>query len=170
MSGGRNGFLTNTKTALARPVSSLFGGRARIAIYGQRMRLEPQCPRSDHRINSHLYPTHRFVAAVVNLAMMATAQWHREFVADLAAEGSALREAYVVSVRWLPAANQTRLLRNEPDVLAVADPPRLREGKHALVNSSGAPFPSAAEGNARRPWLRTLRSGCPVSQSRRRCW
>ena len=33
---------------------SLFGGRPIIAIYGQRMRLEPQLPRFDHRINSHL--------------------------------------------------------------------------------------------------------------------
>ena len=86
MSGGRNGFLTNTKTALARPVPSLFGGRPLIAIYGQRMRLEPQCPRFDHRINSHLKPPHRFVPAAMNLAMVPTAQWHRKFVAYLAAE------------------------------------------------------------------------------------
>jgi hypothetical protein len=34
----------------------------------------------------------------MNVAMMATAQWHGEFVAYLAAERSALREAYVVRV------------------------------------------------------------------------
>src|ERR1700679_4133489 len=106
----------------------------------------------------------------MNLAMMATAQWYGEFIAHLAAERWALREAQVVSVRWQAAADQTRLLGNEPDVIAVANPPRLRESKHALVNSFGAPLPSPAKGNARRPWLPTLRSCCPVSQSRCRCW
>jgi hypothetical protein len=101
--------------------------------------------------------------------MVPTTQWHREFIAHLAAERWALREAQVVSVRWQAAADQTRLLGNEPDVIAVANPPRLGEGKHALVNSFGAPLPSAAWGNARRSWVHTLRSCCPVSQSRCRC-
>jgi len=34
-----------------------------------------------------------------------------------------------VGVRWLPAADQARLLGNEPDVIAVADPPRLRDAQ-----------------------------------------
>jgi hypothetical protein len=170
MSGGKNGFLTNTKTALARPVPSLFGGRPLISIYGQRMRLEPQFPRLDHRIHSHLQPPNGFVAAAMNIAMVPTAQWHREFVAHLAAERWALCEAHVVGVRWSPATDQARLLGNEPDVIAVADPPWLGESKHALVNSFGAPLPSAAEVNARRPWLQAQRSCCPVSQFRRRCW
>ena len=97
----------------------------------------------------------------MNLAMVATAQWHREFVAHLAAECWALCEAHVVGVRWLPAANQARLLGNEPDVIAVADPPRLREGKHALVDSFGAPLPNRPEGNALAPRLQTLRPRCP---------
>ena len=93
--------------------------------------------------------TNRFVAAAMDLAMMAAAQGHREFVADLAAERWALREAKVVGVRWLPAADQARLLGNETDVIAVADPPRLREGEHALVNSFGAPLPNRPEKIAR---------------------
>ena len=91
----------------------------------------------------------------MNLAMVATAQWHGEFIAHLAAEGWALREAHVVGVRWLPAANQARLLGNEPDVIAVANPPRLREGKHALVDFFGAPLPNSAGGDClRRPGFR----------------
>jgi hypothetical protein len=34
----------------------------------------------------------------MNLAMVPTAQWHREFVAYLAAEGLALRKSHVVGV------------------------------------------------------------------------
>ena len=52
----------------------------------------------------------------MNLAMVTAAQWHREFIAHLAAERGALREAHVVGVRWLPAADQARLLGNEPHV------------------------------------------------------
>jgi len=133
------------------------------------MSLQPQLPRFDHRINSHLQPPHRFVPAAMNFAMVAAAQWHREFVAHIAAECWALCEAHVVGVRRLPAANQTRLLGDEPDVIAVADSSWLGEGKRALVNSFGAPLPSAAEGNARRPRLQTLRSCFPISQSQPRC-
>jgi hypothetical protein len=41
-------------TARACGTITLYGGWSIVAIYGQRMRLEPQCPRFDHRINSHL--------------------------------------------------------------------------------------------------------------------
>ena len=117
----------------------LFGSRSNLTIGRQRMRLEPQLPSFGHWVNSHLQPPYRFVAAAMNLTMMPTAQWHREFVADLAAECGALREAHMVGVRWLPAADQARLFGNETDVIAVADPARLRKGEHALVNFFGAP-------------------------------
>ena len=119
--------------------------------------------------HTNIFPPRCFVAAAMDLTMVPTTQWHREFIAHLAAERWALREAQVVSVRWQAAADQTRLLGNEPDVIAVADSSRLGEGKHALVNSFGAPLPSAAWGNARRSWVHTLRSCCPVVHSRRRC-
>jgi hypothetical protein len=51
-------------------------------------------------------------------------QWHREFVAHLTAERPALREAQVVGVRRPPAANQTSLLGDRFDVIAVAPCPR----------------------------------------------
>ena len=78
----------------------------------------------------------------MNLAMVAAAQWHREFIAHLAAECSALREAHVVGIRRLPATDQARLLGNEPDVIAVADPPRLWECKGALIDGWGLPLPN----------------------------
>jgi hypothetical protein len=42
--------------------------------------------------------------------MVAAAEWDGEFVADLAAERPALREAQMVSITRLPAADQARLL------------------------------------------------------------
>ena len=63
----------------------------------------------------------------MNLTMVPAAQWHGEFVAHLAAKRLALRETQVVGVRRLPATDQARLLGNEPDVITIADPPRLRQ-------------------------------------------
>jgi hypothetical protein len=74
----------------------------------------------------------------MNFTMVPTAQWHSEFIAHLAAECSALREAYVVGVSWLPAADQARLLANEPDVIAVADSSRLG-GARAIDIKSRSP-------------------------------
>lgn len=98
------------------------------------MRLTPQRTRFDHRIDSHLEPPHWFVAAAMNLAMVASAQGHGEFVANLATERPALGKAHVVGIRWLPPTNEARLLGHEPDVIAVANPTRLGEGEHALVD------------------------------------
>ncbi len=64
-------------------------------------------------------------------------QWDRELIADLAAERSALREAQVVGVRGPSAANQTRLLGNRFDMIAVTNPTRLRQGQHALIDHLG---------------------------------
>ena len=112
------------------------------------MRFEPQLASLDHRINSYLQPPHWFVAAVMNLAMVTAAQWHGEFIAHFAAERWALRKAHVVGIRWLPATDQARLLGDEPDVIAIADPSRLREGKHALIDGFGASFPNRPQGIA----------------------
>jgi hypothetical protein len=70
----------------------------------------------------------------MNLAMVTTAQRDREFITDLAAERPALREAHMMGIRWLAAAHQARLIGNEPDMIAVADSPRFRKCKYALVN------------------------------------
>ena len=97
----------------------------------------------------------------MNLAVVTSAQRHYEFIAHLAAERWTLRKAHVVGVRWLAAADQARLFGNEADVIAVANPPRLREGQHALVDSFGAPLPNPARGSSRVPRFRgSGRVGC----------
>ena len=108
-------------------------------------------------LDSNFFPPRGFVATAMNLAMMTAAQWDSEFIAHFAAERWALREAKVVGVRRLSAADQTRLLGDEPDVISIADPPRLREGKHALIDGVGPPLPNRPEKIARGAQLQTLR-------------
>ena len=104
------------------------------------MRLEPQHSRGSSRINPNFTPPCRLIAATMDLAMMAPAQRHREFVADLAAKRPALREAQVMRIRRLAAANQTRLLGHVSDVVSVTNPARLGEGEGAFVDAPSDPL------------------------------
>ena len=98
------------------------------------MRFQPQHPGCDGRIKPCGFPPGGFVAAAVNLAMMSPAQRHRELIADLAPQGSALREAQMMGIRRLPAANEAGLLRHISDVVAVTNPAWLRQRQGALVD------------------------------------
>jgi len=69
----------------------------------------------------------------MQLAMMSAAERHREFVADLAAECTRLREAQMVWIGRPPAADQARLPNHMPDMIAVTNAPRFGEDKHNLV-------------------------------------
>jgi len=57
----------------------------------------------------------------MELPMVRAAQWHREFVADLATECTALRKAQMVSIRRASPANQTGLLHHMSDMVAVTN-------------------------------------------------
>ena len=67
--------------------------------------------------------------------MVAAAERDSEFVANLAAERPALREAQMVSIARLPAADQARLLRHISDVVTVPNPAWLRERQRTLVDA-----------------------------------
>jgi hypothetical protein len=58
-----------------------------------RVSREPQCAGGTGRIEPVFLPPARFIAVTMQLAMMSPAEWHREFVADLAAKCTRLREA-----------------------------------------------------------------------------
>lgn len=105
-----------------------------IGSCSQRMRLQPKRAGLDGRINAGLLPPIGLVPAAVHFTMMTSAQRHGEFVADFASEGRVLRKPQVMGVARPPAANQARLLSNRFDVIAVADPTRLGDGQHALVD------------------------------------
>ena len=77
-------------------------GRAfdtRLVLFEQRVGVQPQDASGNCWINSNLLPPRPFIAGAVDLAMMAAAHGNCELVADLLSEGSALREAKMVSIR-----------------------------------------------------------------------
>ena len=91
------------------------------------MGLEPK--RSGNRgwIDFRLAPPCGFIAVTVDFAVVAAAERHGELVADFSPERAALGEAQMVGITRLAAADQARLLSDEPDVVAVTDPPWLRQ-------------------------------------------
>ena len=82
------------------------------------MRREPQRACGLVRIEPEFLPPPGFITVTMQLAMMSPAEWHREFVADLATERTRLREAQMVRIGWQPAADQARLLDHMPDMIA----------------------------------------------------
>ena len=76
----------------------------------------------------------------MNLAVVAAAQWNREFIADLAPEGWGLGEPEMVGIARLAAANQTRLLGDVSNVVSVANSPRFGEGQGAFIDCPHDPF------------------------------
>jgi hypothetical protein len=101
------------------------GLRIRAFARGEGMRAQPQRPSDRGRINPQFFPPRGFICAAMNLAMMTTTQRNRELVADLLAERSALREAKMVSITRLPAADQTRMRGDKLDMIAVTNAPGL---------------------------------------------
>ena len=66
--------------------------------------------------------------------MVSTAQWNGVLVADPSSECTALRKSEVVGIRGAATANETRMLGDSFDVIAVTDPTRLRKAQHALID------------------------------------
>ena len=62
----------------------------------------------------------------MQLAMMPAAERHGELVADFSAKRPALGKAQVMGVGRFAAADQASLLRDEADMVAIADAPGLR--------------------------------------------
>jgi hypothetical protein len=106
--------------------------------YSQLMGLQPQRASRTDRINACVAPPRSFIAAAVNFAMVLAAKWHRELVADLAAKRTTLREAQVMGVRRPSITNQTGLLGHVSNVIPIANPVRLGEGKNTLIDAFNA--------------------------------
>jgi hypothetical protein len=73
----------------------------------QRVSFQPQNAGGNRWIDAGLPPPSGFITTAVNLAMVTPAQRDGKFVADLSPQRSALCEAEVMSIRGLPAADQT---------------------------------------------------------------
>ncbi len=95
---------------------------------------KPQVSGFRDRVEVGSLPPPGFVAGAMNFTMMAAAQRDGELVAHLAAQSPVLRKAQVMSVGRLAAANETGMLGNEPDMLAIAKPTWFGEGEGALVD------------------------------------
>src|ERR1700730_2267021 len=98
------------------------------------MRLQPKRACAQHRIDGSLPPPCGFIVRAVDLAMVASTQGDGELIADLVAERPALCEAQMVSIRRSAIANQAGLLGYIPDVIPIANPARLRQSRHALID------------------------------------
>ena len=102
------------------------------------MRFKPQCAGGDSRIDPGVLPPSGFVAAMMHLAMVSSTQGNGELITDLTAECTALRKSQVVGIRRSATANETRVLGNRFDVIAVPNPAWLRQGQRALVDRVGS--------------------------------
>jgi len=76
----------------------------------------------------------------MEVAVMCSAQRHREFVADLAPHRPRLGEPEMVRISGVSPADQTGLRRHELEMSFVAESPRLADREHAFVDFGGNGF------------------------------
>ena len=95
------------------------------------MSCSPKFVRNAHRLDAELGPPSDFIAGSMQIAMMRATERHRELVAHFEAEASWLREAQVMGVRGLAAADHACLLGHELAVMPVTPPPQFR--RHGVV-------------------------------------
>jgi hypothetical protein len=72
----------------------------------------------------------------VKLAMVTTAEWHRELIAYLAPKRPSLSKAQVVSVRRATPTDEAGLLGYEMNVDLITHPARLWQGEAALIDAN----------------------------------
>jgi hypothetical protein len=89
------------------------------------MGFEPERSRGTGRINTEFTPPCRLITVTMKLPMMSPAQRDRERVADFPAQCTILGKPQMVGIARLTTADEARLLGDKPDMLAIANPPRL---------------------------------------------
>src|SRR5262249_42163893 len=99
------------------------------------MRLQPQAASRGGWINTRLVPPRRFIATVMDLAMVSATEWYRELVAYLAAERRCLGKAQMMRIGRTPAANQAWLLRDGFHMLPVPNSTGHRQHQDRLVDT-----------------------------------
>ena len=101
------------------------------------MRLQPKRTGSNSRINASICPPCGFIAGAMDVTVMAAAQRHGEFIADFTPECAVLREAQMMRICWLAAANETGLFGHKPHMIPVTNAAWLRIGQMGLVDACG---------------------------------
>src|SRR4051812_11680282 len=94
----------------------------------------PKFARDRRWVYAETRPPCAFVANSMKLAMVSPTERNCKFVAYFAAECSGLRKTQVMSIGRSTSANQTRLFRDESQVILVAETTRFRNGEHAFVD------------------------------------
>jgi hypothetical protein len=84
-------------------------------------RLAPKFERNRHRINVESSPPFPFIALAVKLAMVDTAQRHRELIRYPAAERSRLRQSKMMRLARLPSTHGAWLTGYETTMISVAN-------------------------------------------------
>ena len=77
------------------------------------MRLLPKPLRDFHRFDFVVLPPSHFVAGLVQLPVMPTAERHGELIADFQANAARLRKSQMMWVARLPTTDQARLRCDE---------------------------------------------------------
>jgi hypothetical protein len=98
------------------------------------MCFEPQRTRNHGCIDLMPFPPGRFITAAVDFPMVSATHWYGELIAHFAGQGAALCKSQVVGIGRPSPANKAGLLGNEFDVIAIANPARLRQGERAFVD------------------------------------
>ena len=79
----------------------------------ERVRFQPKHAGGNSRIDARLFPPRGFIATAMDLTMMAPAQWHGEFIADLTAKRTVLGETQMMgSEGRRPQIRQGSLITN----------------------------------------------------------
>ena len=112
---GSTSLLAPWRFVWGRPLA--LGVLAAIMRYGlgarRRMGLHPKASGGLQCIDSEVFLPNFLIACLVQLPMVPAAERHGEFIADFEADGTRLRKAQVMRVRWLTPADQTGLARHE---------------------------------------------------------
>ena len=101
------------------------------------MRLLPQSLDDRQGIDLQTFPPGHLIACLMQLPMMTAAKGYGELVADFEAECPWLGKPQVMRIGRLPAADETWLRGNEPQMGFVTQPLGLGDGENALVDLSG---------------------------------
>src|SRR3954451_13398153 len=91
---------------------------------GSSLSFQPQHARLVDWLKTCFCPPVRFLARALQFAMLSPAQRDREFVTDLEADATGLRETQMMGIVRLASADEAGLFRDEPQMRLVTQPPR----------------------------------------------
>jgi hypothetical protein len=88
-------------------------------------------PEAQHPKSSAI---HKLAGRLPHLLVMVATEGDGELVADFETQSSGLGKAQVMRIRWLTAADETRLGRHKSQMIFVAKPLGFGNGENALVD------------------------------------